>query len=141
MNFRLIFKQIFLFLLILGLASCSSFQSIDGKREPASKGKVSAIAGDSCQELISPLLDDSFVLSKEDWDPDLLFSEERIRIEDFEEMRENPDWQRFISRPEQTDEEREMSYVILSLLKKRFHPIADDRLKDRYRVFMAFCGT
>lgn len=132
-------NTIFFFLLAFLLGACSSTSEL--KREPASNPAAEVLKDDSCKQLIGPLLDDSFVLSRSDWEPDMLARQERLELDTFEALRTDPEWQRFISRNEQSDEEREMAFVILSLMRKRFPKISEDRLKDRYKVFMAFCGA
>jgi len=72
--------------------------------------------------------------------PEKLVERELILFEDWQNLRNSEYWQRVTSRSAQSDEEREMAFLILSLLKKR-HPRVDELgLKDRFEVLMAFCG-
>lgn len=110
-------------------------------RTPSAEDVSPDLKGDSCAELVGPLLDSSFVLKKEDYNPDFLQDKELLELDQYHAYKEDEQWQRFISRADQSEEEREMAYVILSMLRKRFPSISDSRLKDRYKVFMAFCGV
>lgn len=93
-----------------------------------------------CSELILPLVDEVVSLRPEDWQVDDLVQKNLITYEDWQTVRSSEDWQGFVSRELQTDQEREMGYVILALLKKRFKLVSDSRIKDRYRVLLAWCG-
>lgn len=129
-------------ILFLGLSSCSHQKSILVKgRIPATGEGSSVVANDSCKQLIAPLVDESFILARGDWDPEILARQDKLDLETFDTFKGEPEWQRFIARADQSDEERDMAFVILSLMRKRFPDIPEDRLKDRYKVFMAFCGA
>lgn len=93
-----------------------------------------------CADLVLPLVDEAVVLRSEDWQVEELAQKDLISYQEWDSFRKSESWQAFISREQQTDQEREMGHVILALLKKRFPKVSDDRLKDRYRVLLAWCG-
>lgn len=94
----------------------------------------------SCGDLILPLIDEYRTLDPKRWELGELVRRELIDEEQYFSYRESEEWQRFIARENQSDEEKEMGFTVLSMLKKRFPKVDDGRLKDRYRVLMAFCG-
>ncbi len=87
-----------------------------------------------------PLADEYQSLRKGEWEVSELARKDLLDEEQWQAMREDEAWQKFISRDNQSDEEKEMGFVVLSLLRKRFPNVDEKRLKDRYRVLMAFCG-
>ncbi|MCR9204046.1 MAG: hypothetical protein NXH75_05690 [Halobacteriovoraceae bacterium] len=128
--------------LFLGLSACSHHNKFpNSDRVPANEQASSLVANDSCKQLIAPLVDESFVLARGDWDPEGLARQDKLDLDTLDSLKAEPEWQRFIARTDQSDEERDMAFVILSLMRKRFPDIPEDRLKDRYKVFMAFCGA
>ena len=112
-------------------------QDIQNVRFPANSSFSVPVKG--CKVLMNRLLDDSIPLSKELWEPENLPKQGRINMRDFKHFKENSECQSFISRKNQTDEEREMAFVILSIIKKKYKNLTDEALKDRYLMLKSFC--
>lgn len=128
---KFLFFQFVFASLVLGLASCQS----GVQRAPSS-----VVEGDSCFDLMLPIVDEFQSLRPSEWEVSDLANKGLLDEDQHLAMRESDEWQKFISRENQSDEEREMGFVVLSLLRKRFSGVDDARLKDRYKVLMAFCG-
>lgn len=117
--------------LLLGIIGCAG----ENKRAPSSVSET-----DSCFDLMLPLVDEHQTLRKGDWDVADLAHRELLDEDQWLAMKGDESWQKFISRENQSDEEREMAFVVLSMLKKRYPKAGEGRLRDRYRVLMVFCG-
>lgn len=124
--------------------SCSQLSNNGGSKvEPTDKGPRPAstgLAGESCSYLMDSLIERESSLELAQLSPEKLAERDLIIYEDWQNLRNSEHWQRVTSRSAQSDEDREMAFLILSILKKR-HPKVDDLgLKDRFEVLMAFCG-
>lgn len=87
-----------------------------------------------------PIVDEFQSLRPSEWEVSELAGKGLLDEDQHLAMRQDEGWQKFISRENQSDEEKEMGFVVLSMLRKRFSGVDDARLKDRYKVLMAFCG-
>lgn len=123
-----------------GLSACSHSPSILPGTPSNTRGPSSLDLNSSCAELILPIVDEYRTLRPERWQASELARQDYLDEEQLESFKASEEWQRFISREGQSDEEREMGFIVLSMLKKRYPRVDDGRLKDRYRVLMAFCG-
>lgn len=129
------------FLILLWTSSCGHLSKNSGDlTQKGSRGPSSIDVNSSCGDLILPIIDEYRTLKPERWELSELVRRDLVDEEQYYAFRENEDWQRFIARENQSDEEKEMGFTVLSMLKKRFPKVDDGRLKDRYRVLMAFCG-
>lgn len=122
-------------IVIAGTLLVGSSCQTKSKRAPSS-----VVEGDSCFDLMLPIVDEFQSLRASEWEVTELAQKGLIDEDQYLAMRQDEGWQKFISRENQSDEEKEMGFVVLSLLRKRFNGVDEARLKDRYKVLMAFCG-
>ena len=134
------FSFIFCSLLALGLSSCTGPSKKSASVTPSSRSPSSIDVNSNCGDLILPLIDEYRTLKPHRWELEELVRRDLIDEDQFMEYRQSEEWQRFIARENQSDEEKEMGFTVLSMLKKRFPRVDDGRLRDRYRVLMSFCG-
>ncbi len=126
--------NLIIFLFILFFMGCAHHKHKVGRLPN------STVEAYGCADLVLPLVDEAVVLRTENWQVEELAQKNLIIYEEWDSIRRSESWQAFISREQQTDQEREMGHVILALLKKRFPKVSDDGLRDRYRVLLSWCG-
>ena len=91
-------------------------------------------------ELI-PILREGAIYSDESLSPENLSARGVIELAVFDELSESSLWQEVVAREGMSERDRELGFLSLALLKKRYRDISDEALKDRYEVLRSFCGS
>ncbi|MAF78549.1 MAG: hypothetical protein CME60_10320 [Halobacteriovoraceae bacterium] len=113
-------------------------QILRSVRLPSSES-VTSTGG--CFSQLIPILREGAIYSDESLSPENLSARGVIELAVFDELSESSLWQEVVAREGMSERDRELGFLSLALLKKRYRDISDEALKDRYEVLRSFCGS